>query len=135
MSALTRFFFRPPYQAPSTGAVIRWWEARRPTYNLAVGAAGTLTLATVAVTEALLPGPSHAFVPWVAILAYGVVANLFYCLGPVVDAIVCRRWGAQFGAVGPALFRYGFVFAVGLTLLPIPFVLLSWVIRLASALL
>jgi hypothetical protein len=31
---------------------------------------------------------------------------------------------------GPALFRYGFVFSLGLTLLPIPLIVLSWIARL-----
>ena len=30
----------------------------------------------------------------------------------------------------PALFRYGFVFSVGLSLLPIPVAALSWLVRL-----
>ena len=132
-TALTRFLFRAPYQAPSTSAVFGWWEARRPAYNLAVGTAGVLTLATMTAVQATFPGPME-MVPWQAILVYGVMANVFYSFGPVVDAIVCRHWGAQFSAVGPALFRYGLVFAVGLTLLPIPFAAVALVVRLASLL-
>ena len=33
------------------------------------------------------------------------------------------------GAVGPVLFRYGFVFSLGLTLLPIPLVVAGWLLR------
>jgi len=40
MSTLTKFFFRAPYSLPWTSEIFRWWEARRPVYNLAVGAAG-----------------------------------------------------------------------------------------------
>jgi hypothetical protein len=134
MSALTRFFFRLPAVAPSTWSVIRWWESRRLAYNLAVGTAGIISLTAVAVAELLPPTPRVPGVPWGGILVYGVLANLFYSLGPAVDALVCRRWGRSFDAVGPALFRYGFAFSVGLTLLPIPLVLLGWAFRLLRVL-
>ena len=49
---------------------------------------------------------------------------------PIVDAWVTRRWGRQYSAVGPALFRYGFVFAVGLTLLPVAVIGLGLLARL-----
>lgn len=133
-TALTRFLFRAPYQAPSTAEVVGWWEARRPAYNVAVGTAGLLSLAMMAAVQATFPGPME-MVPWQAVVAYGVMANVFYSFGPVVDAIVCRRWGAQFSAVGPALFRYGLVFAVGLTLLPIPFAAVALGVRLVGLLL
>lgn len=135
-TALTRFLFRPPYQAqaPTTAEVVGWWEARRPAYNVAVGTAGLLTVGMFTAVQAAFPGPVE-MVPWQAVLAYGVLANVCYSLGPVVDAIVCRRWGARFAAVGPALFRYGLVFAVGLTLLPIPFAAVALLVRLGSLLL
>ncbi len=123
MSAVTRFFFRTPSIRPTTWSIIRWWEGRRLAYNAAVGGAGLVSLAAIS----LVQGPR---VPLELILAYGILANLFFCMGPVVDALVCRRWGPNFSAVGPAVFRYGFVFAVGLTLLPIPMLMLGAVIRL-----
>jgi hypothetical protein len=133
MSAITRFFFRPPYPAPTTWTVVRWWESRRMAYNLAVGAAGIISLGVIGLTDALPPQPRGPGIPLGLILAYAVVANLFFCLGPAVDALVCRRWGPNFAAVGPTLFRYGFVFAVGLTLLPIPLAILGWVFRFLGA--
>ena len=123
MSAVTRFFFRGPYARPTTWSVIRWWESRRLAFNLAVGGAGLISLGAIA----LAGGPRF---PLELVIAYGVLANLFFCLGPLVDALVCRAWGSNFVAVGPTLFRYGFVFAVGLTLLPIPLLLLGVVVRL-----
>lgn len=130
MSALTRFFFRVPSFSSSTWSVIRWWESRRLAYNLAVGAAGVLSLAAVALVDLLPPNPRVPGIPWGGILVYAVLANLFYSLGPAVDALVSRRWGRSFDAVGPALFRYGFAFSVGLTLLPIPLVVLGWAFKL-----
>ena len=122
-TALTKFFFRAPYSAAKTGDIIRWWESRRPAYNLAVGAAGTLSYAAVSLFELLRFGKDPTL-PLGLILVYGIVANLFYCLGPLVDTIVMRHWGRDYSEVGPTLFRYGFVFAVGLTLLPLPLVAL-----------
>jgi hypothetical protein len=116
MMALTRFFFRAPWSAPSTGEIVRWWESRRPLYNLAVLVAG---VASVFVVEAFL-GEGSGKIPWGGILVYGFLANLLYTLGPIADTIVMRTWGRDYSEVGPTLFRYGFVFAVGLTLLPVP---------------
>jgi hypothetical protein len=74
VTALTRFFFDAVYAPRSAWSVVGWWERRRSTYNLVVGAAGLVTLTAV---------------------------NLFSLL-----------------------------FAVGLTLLPIPLVAMGWVFRL-----
>jgi hypothetical protein len=43
-------------------------------------------------------------------------------------------WRDQAPDAGPALFRQGLSFAVGLTLLPIPLVGLSWLARLVMRL-
>ena len=59
------------------------------------------------------------------------LANLCYSLGPMVDVAIHRRWGSEYAVVGPTLFRYGFVFSVGLALsLPVPLAAISWVARL-----
>lgn len=120
MTALTKFFFRAPYSAPRTGEIWRWWESRRPAYNLAVLAAGLTTIATAYGAMTLMGAVDGGGFPWGPILIYGILANLFYTLGPIADTIVMRKWGREFSEVGPALFRYGFAFAVGLTLLPVP---------------
>ncbi|HEY9518011.1 MAG TPA: hypothetical protein VIQ98_02090 [Gemmatimonadales bacterium] len=118
MTSLTRFFFRAPYSAPRSREIWQWWESRRPVYNFAVIAAGITTLISVYLAELLIGGSTKG-VPWVGIVIYGILANLFYTLGPIIDAFVMRRWGRDYSEVGPTLFRYGFVFAVGLTLLPV----------------
>lgn len=129
MPALTRFFFRAPYANPTTMEIVRWWEARRPVYNLAILAAGITSLLVVALAEAVILGAARGL-PWGGMVVYGILANLAYTAGPVVDAWVTRRWGRQYSAVGPALFRYGFVFAVGLTLLPVAVIGLGLLARL-----
>jgi hypothetical protein len=129
MSTVTKFFFRMPYPLQTTGSIIRWWEARRLTYNLAVGSTGLITLAIASLIAALPPSPGHLGAPLALVVVYAVLANLCFCLGPIVDILVCRRFGPNYSAVGPTLFRYGFAFAVGLTLLPIPIALVGWGVR------
>ena len=50
---------------------------------------------------------------------YGVAANVCYSMGWFAE-ITIQRWLKEpaYG-LGPALFRYGLVFSIGLTLLPV----------------
>ena len=131
MTALTRFFFRSPYLAPAPREIVHWWESRRPMYNVAVGIAGLITSSTITLSELLVTGQLR-IPPWQAVAIYAVIANVAYSMGPAADLTIVRRWGGQFAAIGPALFRYGFVFAIGVTLLPIPLIVLSTIIRLLN---
>jgi hypothetical protein len=97
--------------------VIRWWESRRLMYNALVGAVGLVTLAYVYAVELLVLG-HIAGPPWQAVVAYGLVANVFYTLGWVVENIVERWLKRPLYGIGPALFRHGLVFSLGLTVLP-----------------
>lgn len=129
MTAVTRFFFRVPSVRPSPWNVLLWWEVRRPAYNLAVGSAGLLTTVSFFLAAGLPPALylSRFFM---VVMAYAAMANICYTLGPFLDILILRRFGPAYNAVGPTLFRYGFVFAVGLTLLPIPLLLLTALARL-----
>lgn len=130
MTALTKFFFRAPYSLPRTGEILRWWESRRLGYNLAVGAAGLVSLAAVALAELLPPSSRAPTFPLGGVVIYGILANIFYSVGPMADMVICRKWGRDYAALGPAIFRYGFVFAVGLTLLPVPLAVVSYFVKL-----
>lgn len=133
MSAVTRYFFTPVYEPRSAWSIVHWWERRRGLYNLVVGAAGTISLGWVSMLDLLPPRIHHPLgFPLGGILAYGLLANVAYTAGPVIDVFVRRRWGDRVAVVGPALFRYGFAFAVGLTLLPIPLATLGWLIRVVT---
>ena len=125
VTAVEKYFFTPLYYPRSAWSVVRWWEARRPVYNAVVGTAGLLTLGAAAVLE---PFPNLWF-PLGAALVYGTMANVCYTLGPVADLTLRKLLGDRAPAVGPVLFRYGFAFSLGLTLLPIPFFLLGRLIR------
>ena len=131
MSALTHFFFAPVSTPRSAWSILAWWERRRPIFNLVLAVAGVLSLGAQSLFNALPPRSSSTDVPLglVGVLAYAVLANLCYCAGPAVDLYIRRRWAERYAVVGPTLFRYGFVFSVGLTLLPIPLSFLGWTLR------
>jgi hypothetical protein len=114
---IERMFFTPLYRTSDAWSVIGWWESRRPFYNLCVGAAG---LASLTSSFLLMPGNKPIGGMLAACAIYGVLANLCYSLGAPVD-ILLRKWlGKHAVSAGPVLLRYGFVFSLGLTLLPIP---------------
>jgi hypothetical protein len=129
MPGLTRYFFTPVYAPRSAWSVIGWWESRRTLYNATLAVAGGLSIAAVQLMIVLAPDTPTPF-PWGLVLVYALLANICYSLGPAVDLFIRRRWGDEYAAIGPAMFRYGFVFAVGLTLLPIPLALLQVLLRL-----
>ena len=92
MSALTRVLFPAPAEVRSTAGIFRWWESRRLTFNVAVGATGLVTLAAIKFI-ALLPPISESVplsVIWPGIVAYGVFANLFYSFGFLAEAAMCK---------------------------------------------
>lgn len=129
MTAVERYFFTPLYHPRSNWSVVSWWESRRLMFNLCVGSAGLLSLATTILIARLPPHPFPMGIPWIGVLVYGVMANLCYTLGPLTDLVLRRLLGNRAPAVGPVLFRYGFVFAMGLTLLPIPVAAVGWLLR------
>jgi hypothetical protein len=126
VTAVEKYFFSPIYYPRSAWSVIGWWESRRPLYNVCVGAAG---LASLGVAITLFGWPPRGF-PWGGILAYGTAANLCYSLGAPLDLMLRRLLGDRAPAVSQAVFRYGFAFSLGLTLLPIPVAVFGWVMHL-----
>ncbi len=129
MSAVEKYLFMPLYQPRGWWGVVRWWEERRLLFNVVVGSAGLLTLGVISLFAHLPPHGRHAGVPLGAVVAYGIAANLGYCLGPVADIVLRRLLGERAPAVAPALFRHGLTFSIGLTLLPMPLGVLAWIAR------
>jgi len=126
MSALTRLLFPAPAEVRTTASIFRWWESRRLTFNLIVGATGVVTVAAMNLIALLPPISMHLGVFWPAIILYGFFANLFYSFGFVTEAAMQRAWHEETPRVGPALFRQGLVFSVGLTLFPIALMGIGW---------
>jgi hypothetical protein len=119
LSALTRLLFPAPAEVRNAGAIFKWWESRRLTFNVIVGATGLVTLAAMKVLAVLPPLSMSLPVFWPGVIAYGVFANLFYSLGFVTEAAMQRAWRDDTPRVGPPLFRQGLIFSVGLTLFPV----------------
>ena len=117
MAALTSLLFPEPTLRRSPGAVIGWWERRRPLYNAVVGLTGAVTVSVLAVAV----GPVIFGQPglWLGVTAYGIAANVCYSLGAPLELFLERWLGRQTYGLGPALFRYGLVYSVGLTLFPL----------------
>ncbi len=129
MTAVTKYFFTALYDPPNRWSVVRWWESRRLVYNMCVGGAGLVSVGVGALLAALPPAPLPSFMPWGAAVVFGVLANVGYTLGPVVDLLLRKVLAGRAAAIGPVLFRYGFVFSMGLALLPIPVFALGWILR------
>lgn len=135
MSQLTEFLFPAPARR-SVGAILAWWEKRRLAYNLFVGAAGLVSLGWI-MTLSLLPGGGFlrlGVLAWIPALIFGAMANLCYLLGPTAEILIHTVWGRTVLPVGPALFRMGLTFSVGLALFPALLTTIAWVIRIVAGL-
>jgi hypothetical protein len=114
----------------STLSILSWWESRRGLFNLIVGGTGLFTLLVVRLVSLIPPSVPFMF-DWRVILAYGLLANVCYTFGWAAETAVQRLWGDRVSPIGPALFRQGIAFSIGLTLLPTLLVSLTWVVRTA----
>jgi hypothetical protein len=123
--SLTKLLFEPAL-VRSPLRVVQWWESRRLTYNAIVGGTGLVTLVYVNALE-LLMGNGWLIAPWsgprgtaqmMGILVYALAANLCFTMGWVVENLAERWLKRPVYGLGPALFRHGLVFSIGLTLLP-----------------
>lgn len=126
-SPLVRFLFPAPAERRA-GAILAWWEKRRPAYNLIVGAGGLVTVGV-----AMLLTPASGAFPFGPILAVGVMANLCYTLGPIAEVLANKVFGRRLLPLGPTLFRNGLVFSVGLTfVLPMIVMTAATILRILS---
>jgi hypothetical protein len=102
----------------------RWWEARRPNFNILLFAVGVVTwiLVLVAGSQAVKPGVDFEE-PIIMIVGppiYAVLANICYSGGSIIDVVFYvghpRLW----------LFRAGLYFSLALTALPGIWAVLAW---------
>lgn len=117
MNTLTEFLFAAPARR-STPAIITWWERRRLAYNAWVGGAGLVSLATIGSFNALTGGDAMFPGALILVAVFGGMANLCYCFGPMAEVLMEKVWGRRVLPAGPALYRMGLTFSVGLALLP-----------------
>jgi hypothetical protein len=113
---LTTLLFEPTL-VRSPLRVVHWWERRRPLYNVVLGSVGLGTLAYAELLSLLARG-QWLRVEWQVIVAYGVAANLLYTFGWITENLAERWLKRPLYGLGPALFRHGLVFSIGLTLFP-----------------
>jgi hypothetical protein len=128
MQGIVEFLFPAP-AARDPVAIVRWWERRRVTYNVMVGAAGLFTLGTIQLVT-WLPGSPPAILDWRPVVAFGVMANVCYLLGPATEIALEKLWGRKVLPAGPTLYRLGLTFSVGLALFPALLVVLFTLLRL-----
>lgn len=106
--------------------VIGWWEARRLIFNIVVGACGVVTCLTVlliAVVGDSLFGiplglPDPPIFALIAVILYGIMANVCYTGGWVVELLVRKAWPQESESFATLAFALGLVFATFLTILP-----------------
>lgn len=128
---LADFLYAPP--APrTTGGILKWWESRRLKYNVIVGASGALSLGLFHLIMSLPPDPFHLTFTVAPIVLFGLMANLCYLLGPTAELAIEKLGRGKILPTGPALFRMGLTFSIGLTLLPTLLGGMNWVFRLFS---
>ncbi len=132
MTELTEFLFPAPARR-SVGGIVRWWESRRLAYNVFVGGAGLVSLGVVNLITSLSSVPPING-QWIAVVVFGVMANVCYLLGHTVEVAVQKLWGEKLLPVGPTLFRMGLTFSVGLALFQALVVSIFWVARVVFSL-
>ena len=125
MSSEALHVFSEPY---SRRELIRWWEGRRLRYNLMVGGVGIVTWLLVLCVGSLAVKPGVDFEePFMMIIGppiYGLLANLCYSLGWIVDTRFYR------GHPRIILYKVGVIFSLVLTASPGIWAIIAWCITL-----
>jgi hypothetical protein len=130
-SGILSHLLYPRAAARSAGAIVKWWEKRRLSYNLILGGGAGLS---VVIGSLLWPLPPNdlplEIIPLEGYLGFLFLINLSYSVGPATEFLAHKLWGTHVRPVGPTLFRMGLTFSLGLTLvLPVIVFRIQWVFR------
>ena len=114
---------RPPER---TRDVIVWWESRRIPYNLIIGVTGIISAMVVLLTGFLtepvggdaIGAASSPLFEILASIIYGIMANICFTGGWILELISRRIWGARADAFGEIAFTWGTLCSILLTLAP-----------------
>ena len=109
------FLYPKPADRTAT-AILKWWERRRLPFNVIVGSAGLVTVTALVLVTGGPPASVGLGVLLTPIAVYAVMANVCFSAGSVVEMLLNKIWGRDVLPVGPALWRAGLIFSVGLTL-------------------
>ncbi len=129
MTYLTRVLFPLADHRRTPWTLLKWWERRRLTYNIFVGSAGLIALALIRLITWL---PPHTPFPggWIGgVLGFAVMANACYSFGWATETFMRLLWGEEAPRVGPALFRQGVAFSIGLPFLGVFIFGMNWVMK------
>jgi hypothetical protein len=127
LETLTRWrLFRRERSPERAWDVIAWWESRRIPYNLIVGATGIASaivmLLTGLVTEHVVGEaigvPGSPLFAIIAVIFYGIMANICFTGGWIIELLSRRTWGTRAEAFGEIAFTWGTLCSVLLTLVP-----------------
>lgn len=101
-------------------SIIRWWEVRRVLYNLIVGFVGAISVGLVFLFVFLPPPDIRAEtgVKPFSVLIFGVLANIFYTGGWIVELALRPFIGTKGLQFGPKAFRAGLMLSLLLVALP-----------------
>jgi hypothetical protein len=127
MTALSEFLFPAPARR-SIGSIVGWWERRRLAYNAIVGTAGLFSLGVANLLLAVPPYPQGG-IPVAAVAVVGIAANMCYMMGAAAEIAIEKLSGGRILPTGPALYRMGLTFSVGLVLMPTLIASFDWGIR------
>ena len=130
MSQLVEFLYPLPDIRRTPLSLLTWWESRRLSYNAIVGGAGLVSLGAIRLLMWLPPDAPHGMPPLALVVLYGLIANAAYSGGWLTELALQKLLGRESPHSGPALFRLGLSFSVGLTLFPIALAGLDWIFRL-----
>jgi hypothetical protein len=110
--------------------IIAWWEARRLRFNLYVGITGGVAwlLVLIAGSAAVKPGVDfeEPIAMFIGPFVYGLLANICYTLGWVVDTI------SYTGMPRTRLYKAGIIFSIILTSLPGVWAVVAWLVTVIT---
>ncbi|MEO5509963.1 MAG: hypothetical protein ABIV28_01955 [Longimicrobiales bacterium] len=132
MNTLVEFLFPAPAERRAV-SIVKWWEARRLHYNVIVGTSGMVSLGFMTLVSLMPPDSRVGAVPLIGVVVFGVMANVCYTFGPLLELAIAGMWGRRALPTGPTLFRMGLTFSVGLTMLPSLLFMFDWGFRIVRA--
>lgn len=110
-----------------------WWERRRIAFNVVILLVGAFTLFVIQVLATILIRLGDYVIRPNGILFdvifYMLAVNVCYTLGWVTELLWSDGDTARTELLRPAVYRWGLVFSVAITLLPAVFVPLLWFLQ------
>ena len=116
--------------------IICWWEIRRILYNAILFAIGITSIVSMEwLMEKVIPVGRDAIEPFaltIGIMIYGIVANLFYTLGWLVELVTTCADPEQARSRAKKMFLAGLWLSSLLTTAPFWFGLVFWLVHRSS---